>query len=78
MHDDIWLEAVCNTMKKSLILEHALGRLEMRALQQHLVTPPLKADVVVVRHPIVAMNPETFRKQQSRKVEADETGRARN
>ena len=75
MDDHLGREVFGDARQQGLVLQQALGCREMRMLQQHLVATPLQADVVVVRHPVVAMDLEALGQQQLRQMIADEARR---
>ena len=78
MNDHVRLEVSVHLAKSIEILKHAFRRGEIRALQQVLVTPALQGDVVIIGHPVVAVNDVALFEQQLGKMKANEASRASN
>ena len=76
MDDDVRLELFGDGPEQGLILEKALRRREPLVLKEHLVAALLQGDVVIIRHPVVAMNAQALCKQEPCEMEADEAGGA--
>ena len=74
--DHVGRERVRDPVEQRLILQHPLGGGEIRVLQQHLMPALLQADIVIIRHPVIAVNGEPLGQQQLGQVEPDEPGGA--
>lgn len=74
MHDHAGRAGVDGGGKRVHILEPGLGSREAVALAQDLVAALFERHVVVVRHPVEAVDLEPFIEQQRREVKADESG----
>ncbi|EAP78952.1 hypothetical protein NAS141_04303 [Sulfitobacter sp. NAS-14.1] len=74
MDDDVRFEFVGEFIEFGLIFEHTLGGRETRVLQQHRMTSLLKSDIIVIRHPVIAMYPESFGQKELGQMKTDETG----
>ena len=72
--DHIGRKFIGDTVEECLIFQHPLGRGEVRVLQQHLVPPLLKGDIVIISHPVIAVDDKSFGQKQLGKVEPDEPG----
>uniref|UniRef100_A4WZQ2 Uncharacterized protein n=1 Tax=Cereibacter sphaeroides (strain ATCC 17025 / ATH 2.4.3) TaxID=349102 RepID=A4WZQ2_CERS5 len=75
MDDHLGGELIGHPVEQRLVLEQAFRGREVRVLQQHRMAPPLEGHVVIVGHPVVAMDAEALG-QQPREMEADEAGGA--
>ena len=76
MNDHIRNKRFGDGSEPIMIFKHRLSRGEVRALQQHRMSPVLEGNIIVVRYPVIAMHNKTVGEQLPRKMEADETGRA--
>jgi hypothetical protein len=61
-------------LQGGVVLEHRLGRGEALVLAQERVAPALQRDVVIVGHPVIAVDRPALLQKQLGQVKADEAG----
>ncbi len=73
MDDDIGSKVVDHLVQKRVILQQPLCSAKGCVLEQGLMPPLFKADVVIIGHAIEAVNRIALRQQQTSQVEADKS-----
>ena len=76
MNDHIGPESVRGIPYRVRVFQHGFGRGEGIAFGEHLMATTFELYVVVIRHPVIAVNEEAFRDQRLGKMKADEASRS--
>ena len=72
--DHVGPKLVSDRLHQLAVLEHTLGEAVVRVALQDRVPLPLEVNVVVVGHPVVAVDDRALIQQQPSEVEPDEAG----
>lgn len=72
--DNVRAEGFSDLPKRCIVLKQGFCRGEAGMLEQHLVTPPLQIDIIIVAHAVIAMDGKSFGQQQLGEMVADEAG----
>ena len=77
MDDHLRLKVIRHPVEQGRILQLPFGGREIRMVQQHLVAALFEPDVVIVRHPVIALHQKPLGQQQLRQMITDEPGGSR-
>src|SRR6056297_2258935 len=78
MHDHVGGKRLSHGPKALLVLQQAFGRRKPFILQKHRMSLLLERDIIIIRHPVIAVDAESVRQQEIGEVEPDEPRGARN